>query len=660
MTQPASTEIIHRALRLDVSDVQTRAEAGEELVELEFAFASETPVDRHFGHEILEVTPKAARLERVAQGVVPLTHVSTLELTHFGGAIVGRVLAVTIGRDRIARARVRFARSEAARECVQGIVDGIFTGVSFGYRIHRMELVGSTEEGDTVRVVDWEPFEITIMPIPADPTVGTHRSFGVEDRAAFRGPLADARRGRRRSTVTMSFKELAELDEHEFEQETRGWPAPKRLKAEEEVRKLHLEQVGKNFRATPEHTARAIERGLDVEGFVQELREIRSRGSEPLGPPPMGLDAERGLSRDALFGLDGRDLREFSLFRAIRALASGRPDEAAFEFEVSDYVRSKDPRREFVGRGLTIPHQALAGIASRAIGKVQPNTTGASLVGVEHMAGAFVNFLSPLLVVLQSGARVISANGPDLSIPRQITGAATTWVDENAGSGEDSPTFDSISMSPKTVRARSDMTRRMLIQSEPQVEGLVASELARSLAQAIDGAALAGPGGVAPEGILTATGVGSVPYVATSGQTERQTFLALQDEVAATDAPMAAPAVLLTTSLRSRLMGLSVDQGSGVFVAQETNDPTEVRIAGIRGLVSNNLPRNLGVGTNEHAAIFADWSELLVALWSTVDIIPDQATLGDSGGLVLRAFQDVDVALRHATSFAVTQVNPAA
>jgi len=654
MTQRSSTEIVHRALRLDVSAAQTRAEAGEELLELEFAFASEEPVPRFFGTEELVVTSEAARLERVAQGVVPVLS------NHRSDSVVGRVLSVRIAKG-VARARVRFSRSAAARDVVQDVVDGIRQGVSFGYRVHRMGLVEAGDGGDRFKVTDWELFELTLAAIPADSTVGVHRSHLRADESAFEGPLADARRGRRSTDMTISHAQLAEMERDEFESTVRNWPTPKRVAAEEAVRRLHLEQVGRNFRATPEHTRRAIEKGHSVEDFLRQLREIRSRGSEPVGPPPMGLDAERLLgSRDPVFGLDGHDLREFSLFRAIRALASGRPDEAAFEFEVSDYVRSKDPRREFVGRGLTIPHQALAGIASRAVGKVQPNTTGASLVGVEHMAGAFVDFLSPLLVVLQSGARVISANGPDLSIPRQITGAATTWVDENAGSGEDSPTFDSISMSPKTVRARSDMTRRMLIQSEPQVEGLVASELARSLAQAIDGAALAGPGGVAPEGILTATGVGSVPYVATSGQTERQTFLALQDEVAATDAPMAAPAVLLTTSLRSRLMGLSVDQGSGVFVAQETNDPTEVRIAGIRGLVSNNLPRNLGVGTNEHAAIFADWSELLVALWSTVDIIPDQATLGDSGGLVLRAFQDVDVALRHATSFAVTQVNPAA
>ena len=276
------------------------------------------------------------------------------------------------------------------------------------------------------------------------------------------------------------------------------------------------------------------------------------------------------------------------------------------------------------------------------------------------MASELVGFLTPLLATRLAGATVINASGPDLSIPRQVSGSATAWVTEGSGSGESSPSFDGISMSPKTVRARADMTRRMLIQSEPQVEGLVAAELARALGQAVDAAALAGGGGAAPQGILGLSGVADVTYSTASGTAERAVFLEMQDAVAATDAPMASPGLIISSSMRSRLMGLSVDPGSGVFVATETDDPRLVRIAGIPAWVSNNTPRTEGAGSNEHVSFFADWSEMLMAVWTTLDLVPDLVSLGDSGGLVLRAFQNVDVAFRHATSFAVTQVNPTA
>jgi len=558
----------------------------------------------------------------------------------------------------VARARVRFSRSAAARDVVQDVVDGIRQGVSFGYRVHRMELVEAAGDGDRLKVTDWELFELTLAAIPADSTVGVHRSHLRADESAFEGPLADARRGRRRSTVTMSFKELADLDEHEFEQETRGWPAPKRLKAEEEVRKIHLEQVAKNFRATSEHTRRAIDRGDSVEDFLQELREIRSRGSEPLGPPPMGLDAERSIgSRDPVFGLDAADVGQWSLSRAIEALASGRPEQAPFEFNLSDHCRASDPRREYRGRGLTVPLQ----VSQRAIGKASPNSSGAALVGTEHLSGSFVDVLRPFLATSQLGVTVIPSQGADLSIPRQVTAAQTAWIDENAGAGESSPTFDSILLTPHTVRVRTDLTRRMAKQADPSVDLLVQRDILAAIGQAVDAAVFGGSGsGAEPEGILAASGVGSVTYDTASGAAERASLVEMTDDVASANVAMTAPAFVFRSSVRARFMTLAIDPGSGRFLFEEGQGQNEGRVIGIRAITANTLPANLGVGTNETPIIFGNWSDVILATWSTIDLMVDEVTLGDSGGLVLRGFQDVDVALRHPESFSVAQLNPAA
>ena len=612
-----------------------------------FSVSSQEPVERPGFVEILDHSPRSVRLDRIRDG-------GPLLREHDRKTQIGVVEKAEL-RGRRLYVSVRFGAGDLAQEERADVASGIRRNVSLAYRIHRAEMEPGLEgEPDRLRVLDWEPFEISLVSIPADVSVGVGRSANYDKRSG-----AARQEGR---SVTISYRKLWELDQPERLEAMADWPETKRQNAIEAMRQLSCEQVAKNFKAPPDLLKRAIDQGHTPEQLCDAIRQHRERtADEPYHPPASSLDFERSLaSRDPVFGLDQHDVRDFSLFRAIGALASGRPDEAPEEFAISDHIRRTDPQRNYQARGLTLPHSVLAGLASRSIGKTSPNTTGAALVGVEHMGGSFIGFLSPFLAVQRAGATIINATGPDLSIPRQISGSATSWVTEGAGSGEDSPAFDPVTLSPKTVRARSDMTRRMLLQSQPELEGIMTSELARSLGQAVDAAALAGGGGAAPQGILGLSGVADVTYSTASGAAERQVFLEMQDAVAATDPPMAAPGLIISSSMRSRLMGLSVDVGSGVFVATETDDPRLVRIAGIPSWVSNNTPRTEGAGSNEHVSFFADWSELLMALWSTVDIQIDPITLGDSGGLVVRAFQDIDIAVRHATSFAVTQVNPAA
>lgn len=51
--------------------------------------------------------------------------------------------------------------------------------------------------------------------------------------------------------------------------------------------------------------------------------------------------------------------------------------------------------------------------------------------------------------------------------------------------------------------------------------------------------------------------------------------------------------------------------------------------------------------------IFGNWRDVLMGLWGGVEITAQGITRGDSGGLTVRVFQDVDVVFRHAVSFSV-------
>lgn len=146
-----------------------RGAVNEEARTVELAFASEEPYKRWWGIEILDLSPASMRLARIRDG-------APLLVDHDPSDHVGVVEEVVIGADRIARARVRFGRSVRAEEVFRDVIDGIRTKVSVGYQIHDLVLEREEEGVPTYRVTDWEPYENSLVSVPADHTVGVGRS----------------------------------------------------------------------------------------------------------------------------------------------------------------------------------------------------------------------------------------------------------------------------------------------------------------------------------------------------------------------------------------------------------------------------------------------------------------------------------------------------
>lgn len=136
---------------------------------MKLAFASETPVDRGWFIEVLDLSRKSMRIGRLTAG-------ANLLCDHDTRDVVAVVESVEIGSDKVARAVVRFGRSVRAEEVFRDVIDGIRVNVSVGYIIHEAILEGTKDGSDTYRVTDWEPFELSLVSVPADATVGVGRS----------------------------------------------------------------------------------------------------------------------------------------------------------------------------------------------------------------------------------------------------------------------------------------------------------------------------------------------------------------------------------------------------------------------------------------------------------------------------------------------------
>ena len=137
------------------------------------SIASEDPYQRWWGIEILDLKKESIRDGRLKSG-------APLLVGHETDDQVGVVESHEITLDKKLRVLARFGRSQRAEEIFQDVLDGIRRNTSVGYIIHDLVLEKQEEDISTYRVTDWEPLEGSIVPIPADPTVGVGRDLEIQ------------------------------------------------------------------------------------------------------------------------------------------------------------------------------------------------------------------------------------------------------------------------------------------------------------------------------------------------------------------------------------------------------------------------------------------------------------------------------------------------
>jgi len=564
---------------------------------VEMAFSSEAPVERGYGVEILDHGQGAMQMGFINSGRAPLL------VDHNPSDVVGVVEQVTMGADRMARARVRFGRSARAQEILQDVADGIRTNVSVGYVVDEWKVEkGDRGKADTYRAVRWTPLEISSVSIPADASVGVGRSLEISDAPASK-------------EITMSL-ELTN--------------AAADAAREERARVASILELGTrhNERALAE---KAIHDGVALDAFRGLL--LDKVGTKPLEDSAADL------------GMSQREAASYSLVRAIEAQASGNWQKAGLERAASQAVAARLGRE---ARGFFFPLDA----QKRDL-TVGTASAGGNIVGTDFLGGSFIELLRNRQVINLLGASVLSGLRGNVAIPKQSGAATAYWVSENSAFTESNHTFAQVTMSPKYVGTFTDMSRRLVVQSDPSVEALVRSDLATVLAIAVDAAAFHGTGtNGQPTGIINQSGIGSVAIGTNGGAPTWASVVNLMREVEIDNALAGSIAYVTNPKVKAKLM-TTAKQSSGVegnFILQ---DPSQLN--GYRFEATNQISSSLTKGSSSgvcSAMFFGNFSELLVGYWGGLDILVDPYTGGAAGTLRVRALMDCDIAVRHAESFA--------
>lgn len=592
--------------------------------------------------EILDHTPASIRLERL-RGGAPLLK------DHRTDSQIGIIEEAAV-RDRRLEVAARFGSSQLAVEELRDVDEGIRRNVSLGYIVHEMVLEKRGDDGpDVYRVTDWEPLEVSTVSIPADATVGFGRA---ESLAEFRnhstrvvsGPGGP---GAPRKESTMPEPELKsnpQINDAMLAAATQA----------ERDRCANIRAIGKRF-GCAEEADDAIAAGTDWELFRDRVWHRQPEG-KPLDRAPsyLGMGSRRGLS------LREQERYGDDFVKTLRNLLEGRQHERTMVTELSEHLASERGQGLRGPLGFLVDAEALFGSPSTRDLSVGTATAGGHLVATQLLAGSFIEFLRPRSAVLQMNPTVLSGLVGNVDVPRQTGGSTAGFVSEGSNIGESQPTFDKVSLTPKTVGVRTDVTRKLMLQSTPAILGVVRKDIADGIATLLDVVTINGSGTApTPRGVLNQSGIGSVTWTATNALTKYQSVIALLTALASANADSATSGFITTPEVRAALMSVYPDAGAGSSIWSATRDADgRSSLLGYPAVVTNNVPKNLGGGTNEHALIFGNWSEVLIGLWSVLEIQVDPYTLGDSGGTVVRAFQDLDVAVRHATSFAKTSFIP--
>ena len=603
---------------------------------LALSFSSEEPVERFFGYEILDHSPEAVDLARLRRG-------GALLIDHDPRDQVGVIEKVFVSpADRKGRAIVRFGRSAKAEEIFQDVLDGIRKNSSVGYLIKEMRLEEKREDADVYRVTKWQPFEISLVSIPADVTVGIGREM------------------ERDVTVIMPEQEQEDKkEETEKERQITGGNNMEEIKIDvnkvrEEAKKAEQQRVAEIMAIAEKHNCRelatkAISEGTSVEDFKGIVLEH--------------VYNARKVNIDANIGMSDKEVKEYRILRAINAMLHHDWSKAPFEKEASDAVAKRLGKQP---QGFFVPYDVLTRDLAKSGGSGQ---YGGYTVATELLASQFIEMLRNKMLVRQLGARILGGLVGDIAIPKQAGGATGYWVSEGNTPTESTQTFGQVPLTPKTVGTYTDITRKLLLQSSIDVEAFVRADLATTLALAIDAACLTGSSASGqPTGIINTSGIGVV-WCHTSGDSGTGDYPAwgdivdLETEVAVDNADIGALAYLTNAKVRGYLKKTlitasinSTNTYGETMVWQKSDRPGVGDLNGYYAYVSNQVPSNLttsGDGSNLSAIFFGNWSDLIIGEWGALDILIDPYTGGAAGTVRVRVLQDVDVAVRHLESFAV-------
>lgn len=562
------------------------------------SFASEEPIERFYRGEIVYEVISMDDFD-----VSRIDGAGALLLNHDPDQQIGGILRSWTAHDgarKVARAEVKFSRSQAGTDAFNDVEDGLRGSTSVGYEL--LAEVGREETDDGTPVVKFaaRALEVSLVSVPADKTVGVGRGRSKiqvmtnEDKSKTIEAATNAGIGKERERI-------CEID----------------------AVRAHFKQ----YRGIPALCDEAKAEGWSVARLNNQALELI--GNRPVEVRDFGVTVPQS------------EHREYSLVKAILSAAGGQL--TGYEGECSQEITKRTGQSP---RGFWFPMQtrmAGGGYSQRDL------TAGGVGTGAETVPTMIPHELIDILrnrsTVIEAGARVMNGLSGDVAIPRKTATATTEWKTETGAITESTPTLDNLNLSPKRVGAYVEYSKQWLIQSAIDAEGFVRTDIADAIAVTIDAAALDGTGASnQPTGIVATSGVGSVTFGAAATWAK---VLEFQTDLEAANALKGMPAYVSSAATKSKWRQILKESGdAGAHYLMEMDGS----VAGYPFYATEQIT------STSNIVVFGDFTALIVAFFGggAIDIVVDGLSKAEQGLLRIIGTSYIDVGVRTAASFSVS------
>ncbi|HGV0302871.1 TPA: phage major capsid protein [Citrobacter freundii] len=622
---------------------------------IEVAFCSEQPVSRMIDdelyYEILLCGEENVDLRR-------LNNKGAVLFNHDRDKLLGAVVEARMDSDRVGRATLKISNVGLANTMWGMIQEGILSHISIGYNIYDYRM-----DGNNIIVTNFEIYEISLVTVPADETVGIGRAFGCDDqmRDVLEEELEEAHEDESLNSNENTIEEERLMEEEEGMEETRldnesydiketlivdndenGGVANielsdgeleeliskrpdllKKLQADIEPDQLNstdpVEVEDKRDVGEFENADGKAEHYEDMEDNAEKerKRELTSIGQV------LNVDVSEAIAK-------GISVSEFK--RSLNTNNNKSPNVKDNKMEksvINGLIRSAAEGKPFEGTRLEVPVNQL---------RATSTTTGGTALVKEVYVDSYIDVLRANSVFAQLPIQTFSGLEGEGNLVLPKLSSDFTAMFEFIDEGEDSPlvdaNFEKLVLKPKTFSGSVPITRT-LIKSADTAERYVQDAMVRGAGLKLEKEILSEIVTAAPNGTLSAA------------ITQKDVQDALAKLAAANVRIDNVVAIVHPTTaaiLRSTLVG--------------DNTAAKYMIEGFRfeAWLADSVRVIESTQVAAGSVIFGDFSNVVLASWGGLTVDRDDTTLRASQGIVLRTFAYIDHAVAHAEAFYVMKL----
>ena len=475
-------------------------------------------------------------------------------------------------------------------------------------------------EGQDVYRAKFQPKEISVVSIPADSQVGIGRAEKTKN-------LIESKK--MEDTKVEIVAETPSVNAEKVKQDALA----ERSKEIKEMQNLGVRHNMRDF------TDECIHNGTDLFTFREKmLDKIETKPLSALDDP---------------VDIQPKEAKRYSFLKALNAASRGDWQNAGFEHEMSREMAHKSGKSP---QGFFVPDYAWRPDMYTAKRELTVGTdgTGGYFAPSAQLGSEWIGALRSKMVLADLGMRTMSGLTTKIQIPK-IAAATAGFVAESGDVSDNTQVTTQLTMIGRTLGARSTISRLLLLESDPSIEQIVRDDLVSAIASKIQDVAIEGGGSNEPTGVTKTSGIGSIAG-GTNGQspawnTHVPTLVkeVEQDNAALNDGTLG---WLTNPKVKSKMAAVAkVSSSDSVMIL---NDPW-TSLYGYPIKFTTDCPSDLTKGSASgvcSAMIFGDWSQVLLGAWgASPDVLVDPYGNND-GGVKIIVFSEVDVAVRHAQSFA--------